>query len=308
MKTIKSGLFLLLILTTTIVKGQMNFQDSSAQVISYWDLGEKYEYAISLQQLKYTEQDTTANETMTYDVEVTVIDSTENSYTVRWFYKNFKTDSENPIVQKLVKVSEDISVDIKLDELGIIQSVENWEEIRDYMKKSVDSLSMDFKEIPEMEKVFQQILGMYNSKSAIEASAIQDAQQFHNFHGGKYTLNETVTGQIKTANLYDNSKPFDTQFSVVLEDLDAENNQYYLRSVQEVDSEQLTQTTLNFLNKMAKNMGKEFIKKEEFIDLKNVVETASRIHNTGWVLESILWKEVVAEGATNMEIRTIQMK
>ena len=42
--------------------------------------------------------------------------------------------------------------------------------------------------------------------------------------------------------------------------------------------------------------------------LTNSVETVSRIHNTGWVLESVLWKEVIADGKTNMEIRTIQMK
>jgi hypothetical protein len=245
---------------------------------------------------------------MTYDVEVSVIDSTENSYTVRWFYKNFKSNSSNPIVQKLATVSEDIAVDIRLDELGAIQSVENWEEVKDYMAKSINSMKNDFVQIPELEKVFQQISGMYSTKASIEASAIQDAQQFHNFHGGKYLLNESATGIIKSPNLYDPEKPFDTEIVVTLEELDKENNQFIIRSIQEVDSEQLTETTYNYLKEMTKNLGQEFIKREDFIDLKNSVETVSRIHNTGWILESVLWKEVIAEGITNMEIRTIQMK
>lgn len=305
---IREILVLLLVLLTIAVKGQINFQDSSAQVISYWNLGEKYEYAVTYQKLKYTEKDTSSNETMTYDVEVSVIDSTENSYVVKWFYKNFKSDSKNPLVQKLATVSEDIAVEIKLDELGTIQSVENWEEVRDYMTNSIDSLKSDIAEIPGIDKVFQQMVGLYSTKASIEASAIQDALQFHNFHGAKYILNETATGQIKTPNLYDNEKPFDTEISVTLEELDKEINQFIIRSIQEVDSEQLTETTYKYLKEMTETMGQKFIEREEFIDLKNTVETVSRIHNTGWVLESILWKEVVAEGITNMEIRTIQMK
>lgn len=301
-------MLVLFVLASSLVNAQMNFQDSSAQAISYWSLGEKYEYAVSLQKLQFTETDTAYNETIRYEVEVSVIDSTENSYTIRWFYKNFTSDAKNPVVQKLAKIAEDISVDIKTDELGVIQSVENWEEVRDYMAKSFDTLIGDLPKSPEMDKIFNQMKRMYATKSSIEATAIQDAQQFHNFHGGKFTLHETVTGQIKTPNLYDNDRPFDTDVSVTLEELDAENNQYIIRSIQEVNSEQLTETTFKYLKEMTEGIGGKFMEREEFMDLTNVVETVSRIHNTGWVLESVLWKEVKAEGTTNMEIRRIEMK
>lgn len=304
----REALILLIMILSITAKGQMNFQDSSVQVISYWNLGEKYEYVVSLKKLKYTETDTTSNETITYDVEISVIDSTENSYKIRWFYKNFKSDSKNPIVKKIAALAEDISVDIKTDELGVIQSVENWEEVRGYMAVSLDSLKREFDGIPGMDKVFEQMQGMYSTKSAIEASAIQDVQQFHNFYGGMFILNETVTGQLKTANLYEVDKPFDTEVTVTLEELDADNNQYIIRSIQEVNSEQLTETTFNYLKRMTDELGQEFIEREEFTDLKNIVETVSRIHNTGWVLESVLWKEVIADGITNMEIRRIEMK
>ncbi|MFC2188350.1 hypothetical protein ACFCT7_13625 [Fulvivirgaceae bacterium LMO-SS25] len=307
-KMIREVLVLMMLTIAISAKGQMNFQDSSVQVISYWDLGEQYEYAVSLQKLKYTETDTTSNETITYDVEVSVIDSTKNSYTIRWFYKNFKSDSKNPIVKKLAALAEDIAVDIKTDELGVIQSVENWEEVRDYMAISLDSLKRDYSGIPGMDKVFEQMEGMYSTKSAIEASSIQDVQQFHNFNGGKFILNETVTGQLKTSNLFEIDKPFDTEVIVTLEELDADNNQYVIRSIQEVNSEQLTETTYNYLKRMNDELGQEFIEREKFMSLKNTVETVSRIHNTGWVLESILWKEVFADGTSSMEIRRIEMK
>lgn len=309
-KMIRETLVLLIMTIAIAAKGQMNFQDSSVQVISYWNMGEKYEYSVNYQKLKYTEKDTSSNETMTYDVEVSVIDSTDNSYTVRWFYKNFKTDSQNPIVQKLAAVSEDIAIDIKLDALGTIQSVENWEEVRDHIAKSIDSIKNDFDQIPGLDKIFHQMTVMYSTKASIEASAIEDVQQIHNFHGGKYMLNETATGKIKTPNLYDNANPFDTEVSVNLEELDKENNQFIIRSIQEVNSEQLAETTYKYLKEMTENLGQgqEFIKREDFNDMKNSVETVSRIHNTGWVIQSILWKEVTTEGITNLDIRRIQMK
>lgn len=307
MKIIKTVILFLLLINVTTSKGQINFQDSSAQVISYWDLGEKQEYSISLQKLKYSDEDTTSNETITYDVEISVIDSTADTYTVRWFYKNFNSDTQNPIEQKLMAITENIAVDIKLDELGVIKSVENWKEVKAYMEKAIDSLESDLN-IPGMDKLFQQVRGMYATKEAIEASSIQDAQQFHNFHGGKYTLNEEIKGLLQSANLYDLNKPFDTEFSVLLEELDKENNQYIIRSIQEINSEQLTESTFNFLKKMAENLGQEFKERATFPDLKNIVETVSIIHNTGWVIESVLWKEVFVEGKTVMEIRKINLK
>jgi len=78
--------------------------------------------------------------------------------------------------------------------------------------------------------------------------------------------------------------------------------------MQEVNSEQLTQATFDYLKKLTSDMEQEFMKREDFMVLTNTIEIASRIHNSGWVLESVLWKEVVAEGTTQMEIRSIQMK
>ena len=152
----KKGIFFLLLLLVKPLNAQINFQDSSAQVISYWEVGEKYEYAIKLQKLKYTETDTISIETMTYDVEVSVIDSSQSSYIVQWLYKNFNSDSKNPIVQKIASAAEDVIVKIELDELGIIQAVKNWEEVRDYMLKSFNNIRKDFEQMPEIQKVFEQ--------------------------------------------------------------------------------------------------------------------------------------------------------
>lgn len=305
-KTILSALILIAFLFKA--NGQINFQDSSVQVISYWDLGEKYEYSVSHQTLKYTDQDTTSNETITYDVDVSVIDSTSKGYTVRWLYKNIKTDSKEPLMQKVIGASEDISIDIELDEMGTILGVVNWEEVRHYMSQGFDTLLTELPDIPEIKDMINRVKAMYSTKESIEASAILDAVQVHNFYGGKYTLNKTVAGTLLTQNLYYPDKPFDTDVSVTLEHFYEEKDRYRIRSINEVNAEQLTETTYNYLTDLFKGLGQEMPPREEFKNVSNTIETVAIIHNTGWVLDTVQWKEVVAEGITNMEIRRIKMK
>lgn len=162
--------------------------------------------------------------------------------------------------------------------------------------------------VSELTNMITKMKLMYATKESIEATAIQDAQQYHNFHGGKFRLNEKATGQLETPNLYYPDRPFDTDVSVILEELDQQYNEYQIRSINEVNSEQLTETAYEYLKDLLNDMNQEVPAREEFQDLSNTVEIVSRIHNTGWVLESVSWKEVVAEGRTNMDIRTIAMK
>ena len=97
---------------------QINMADSTAQVISYWNVGDKQSYDIVTQKLKIEEGDTTSNEIVTYEVNITVLDSTENSYTVEWFYHNYQTNSEVEFMRKCIELSNNLKVIIELDKYG----------------------------------------------------------------------------------------------------------------------------------------------------------------------------------------------
>jgi len=288
--------------------GQINMVDSTAQVIAYWDIGEKQSYSISLQKIKLKETDTTSNEIITYDVDITVLDSTENSYTIEWFYHNYKSNSTNEIVKKITSLSEDLKVIIETDELGVVKGVKNWKEVRNYLKKSMSEIEDDFKDIPNMDKMFKQIERMYSSKEAIESAAIQDVQQFHTYHGGKYLLGEILEFTMQGPNIYNPQKPFDLNATMYLDELNPDDNNFIIRLSQEVDSEQLTNTTFEYLEQMAETMGTKAPKKEEIGQLTNITTTASRIHGTGWLIYSIQTKTVNTTGATNVEERIIEIQ
>lgn len=301
-------LTIILTVFATTAFGQINMADSTAQVISYWSIGDKESYSMSLQKIKLKGADTTENVLMTYDVDIKVIDSTENSYLVEWFYKNYKTNSTNEIVKKVTALSEDIKVIIETDEFGAIKGVKNWKEVSDYMKKSIKPLTDEYKSVPQLEQMFKQIEGMYTTKQGIEAAAIQDAQQFHTFHGGKYLLGEVLEIPLQVPNMYNQNNPLDSKVTLYLDELNPEDNNYIIRSSQEVDSEQLTTVAFDYLKSMSKSMKTPEPKKEDIGQLTNVTTTASRIHGTGWLIYSIQTKTVEAPGATNIEERIIEIK
>ncbi len=290
--------FFLLIGLTTF--GQINMADSTAQVITYWEKGEKQNYSVIAESIKIIGTDTTSREINTYDVEITVLNADDKSYTIEWLYKNITTNSQNSTVQKLMNITKDMKVIFKTDELGVFVEVLNWKEIKDFIQKATSTLRKDYKDIPEMDKIIKQIEATYTTREAIESASIKDIQQFHTFHGAKYKLGEVLEGTLKVPNLY-GKEPFDCDFTVYLDEINEEDNNFIMRATQEVNKEQLTNATFNFLTTMAKNMKVDPPKREDLKELVNETLTASRIHGTGWVIYSLQSTTVTSDNVINIE-------
>jgi hypothetical protein len=286
---------------------QINLEDSTVQVIGFWNKGEKQNYSVLLEKFKTKDNDTTSRERTLYDVEVTVKDSTANSYLVEWHYKNYQIETDNQFTKKLIALAEDIKVVIKTDELGAIVEVVNWEEVRDYIKKATAQLKKEFKDIPKINEIVSQVEATFSTRQSVESAAIADAQQFYTFHGAKYNLGEVLTAQIKVPNLV-GPEPFDSDITAYLDEINADDNNYIMRSTQAVNSEQLTEATYHYLVKMSNGMGVSPPKREDIKPLTNETFIASRIHGSGWVIYSIQTKTVTSDNVTNVEERTIEIK
>ena len=281
--------------------------DSTVQVVGYWYVGEMESYDISYETYKVNGTDTTERELTRYEVDVTIKDSTASTYTIEWFYKNYEIQTEDPIVQKIASVAEDIRVLIKTDELGTIIEVVNWEEVRDFMLEATETVKKEFSDVPEIGPILDQMMGIYTSKQAIEGNAIKDAIQFYNYHGAKYTLGEELTGKMYTQNNY-GGEPFDTDVRVSLDEINEENDNSVFRMYQTIDSEQLTDATYNYLKDLG-GLGAQMPPRESFPPLTTETWSASRIHgSTGWIIYSIETREVQAEGTVQVEERIIEIK
>lgn len=135
---------------------QINSADSSAQVVGYWSIGDKQSYAVTYEKFKVQNGDTASRTMMTYEVDITVKDSTEKGYIVEWFYKNYKVDTDNAWVQKVSKTAQDISVRIKTDEFGAILEVLNWKEVSNHITKAMKPLKKEFKKMPAVAQLIEQ--------------------------------------------------------------------------------------------------------------------------------------------------------
>lgn len=295
------------LLISTNVFSQINMADSTVQVIGYWDKNEKYSYTVTNESFKVENQDTTEREFSKYQVDVRIIDSTENSYTIGWFYRDYEIHTENELVKRLTSLVEDMEVIIKTDALGAFIEVVNWKDFQKILSKATNLLRKEFKEVPQIESIIKQVESMYGTKESIEAAGIKEIQQFYTFHGGKYKYGEEVNGILQVPNLY-GGKPFDSNVDLWLDEINPENNNFIIRMKQSVNADQLTKTTFDYLTNMASTMNVAPPKWEEFPPLKNETWTASRIHGTGWVIYSIETKEVSADGALKVEERIIEIQ
>lgn len=300
------GLAILLLLSTGAF-AQINMNDSTAQVIGYWDMNEKQSYIITWEKYKITDSDTTSTESYKHAVDMTIVDSTANSYVIDWLYRDYEIQSDNELIQKLASITEDMTVRIRTDELGVFQEVVNWKEIRDYILKATKLLKKETQNIPNLDKIINQVEGMYSSKESIELGAVKEIQQYYTFHGSKYKLGEELSVDMQAANLY-GGDPFDMKVTIWLDKLNPDDNNFIIRMKQSVDADQLTNATYDYLVNIAETMKVPAPKKEDIPPLKNENWTASRIHDSGWIIYSIETKEVKAEGVTHIEERIIEIQ
>lgn len=281
--------------------------DSTVQVISYWDKGEKQIYSITSEEYKVKAGDTTSREVMHYDVEVTVTEVLDSSITVEWIYRNMQSDSKKPIMQKILNATKDMRVVFKTDELGVFREVINWEEVSDYIRKATADLRKEYSNIPEMTEVINQIEATYGSRKAIESAGIADIQQFHTFHGARYKLGEVLQGTIQVPNIL-GKDPFDSDFSLYLDEINEAENTYVMRASQEINKEQLTEATLLYLTTLSKSMKVDPPSRTDIGQLSNNTQTASRLHGSGWLIYSVQTKTVTSNNQTKVEERIIEIK
>ncbi len=297
----------LAVLLSSAVFGQIDMSDSTAQVIGYWDKGEKQSYLITHEKFKIKDADTTAREFYKYAVDITIIDSTANSYTIDWFYRDYEIQADNELVQKFAAITEDLTIRIRTDELGAFKEVVNWKEVRDYILKGTKLLKKETQDVPNMDKLIEEIEGLYGTKEAVELGAVNEMRQFYTFHGGKYELGEEYSVDTKAPNLY-GGEPFDSKLTVWLDELNPDEDNFVIRMQQTVDSEQLSNVTFDYLVNMAKTLEVPAPKKEDLPPFTNDTWIASRIHNYGWVIYSIETKEVRAGEMINVEERIIEIQ
>jgi hypothetical protein len=300
--------FLAIILFSTTLSGQIDTVEGSAQVVSYWEKGEKQSYSIWHNKIKIKDGDTTQNLGVLYDIDVSIIGKTKESYLVEWHYKNFRTNASNDIKKAFVCIPEGMKVIFETDELGIIKNVRNWKDVSKYMANSIKGLRDDFNNHPELQEDFKLLESVYTTKQGIESIGTEDAQQYYSFHGGKYFLGKKVKTKTKVPNPFEPDNAMDATVMTTLAEIAPEDHNFIVEFEQEIDAEQLSTATFNYMSTTAKSLGKPEPSKADIGSPLHKIKISSLVHETGWLIYSSMEKSVKNEDGTYIEKRIIELK
>lgn len=289
------------------IHAQINKEDSTVQVIGYWNKSEKQSYTVTEERYKVKGTDTTTTDYYQYKVDITITDSTDTSYIIDWFYYDQVFKPENELKKKIASFAENMRIIIRTDELGTFIEVVNWI----VLKKMIDSVALvvrqEYKNAVNIDKIIEKLMEQFSSRELIETTAIEDILQFYTFHGSEYKLGEEVSGNIKMKNAM-GGEPLDSEIILWLDEINPDDNNFIIRMQQTVDSGQLTRTTFDYLVRTAEELGRPAPEKNNFPPITNVKWTSARIHGSGWIIYSVETTEINSEGVINIKERIIELE
>lgn len=175
--------------------------------VAYWAIGDSYDFRITKIEQRWKEETQVKDDTTSYIGNFTVIDSTENSYTIKWTYSTQLggLDLTPNLIEKLSRFQM-TEVIYKTTELGEFLEVENWQEISDMMNELFDLLIDHYSEEKNVDKqalenVITPMKAIFASKEGIEGYVLKELQYFHFPLGLEYPANEPVEYEEELPNL-----------------------------------------------------------------------------------------------------------
>lgn len=291
-------LFILALLTAFAAQGQINDEGTGVQVIAYFDKGEKYTYDLTYDKARINGTDTTYTLRTSYKVDVTVLDSTANGYTMQWKYRDYKADKADELTQKLVTASEGLVVKFRTDELGVFQELLNWEDIRDYNRKAFD---IAFKSTLGKE-LLEKIHKKFSTREAIEGLMIKDILLFHSLHGIAVDADEVIQEEIEEESTL-GGKPIKSSILLELDEIDVENSDFVVRFYQSFHKD----TINNLMTAVLEDFdGINFDGNMETTSMEDYV--GAQIHETGWPINVYYQRVIDIKNRQGLEMRTITME
>lgn len=253
-----------LIATTNIYSQTLT--DSTICQIAFWEIGDTVDYAFTSIEEKLEEGKETI-ETTTYNMRMTVLDSTAESYQIRWDYSDMQMDYiMDEIERELVKLSAKIPTYYRTDEFGTFESLENWED----MIGIVDTVFSKFiaeqgKDLPDSVNVMMKnmMMGMFQSEEQANYWA-QDINQFHYLYGANLSRTVPYEGQkLYTNPFVKTMMPGTQKISVVA--IDEENSIAHIKVESGITGEATRQLMYDFIanNLESFNLTKEELKMED---------------------------------------------
>lgn len=299
-------LFLLTMLGVGPMSAQIDMSDSTVQVISYWKLGDVQQYNLKESEIVMTKEDTVSVVNNSYEIEIKVTDSTSVGYIIEWTRRNFQFSNSISLDVHLQAILSDIPIILTMDVYGSGVQVLNWEILSNAVNDKCNPLLIEYNDQPAAVAKINQTKRKYISKASIETYVIRDVIQYFAYHGAKYKLGETISEDIKIPNNY-GGDPLDATAAMVLDEILPENNTSIIKSFQNINPQQLTAVTYDYLKSLNFVEG-SLPSYEDFPTVTKQIWGGSEIHsNSGWVIYSQESEQVTSGDDVTLKERIIEI-
>lgn len=202
MKKALSIITILVITFSLFAQEQPNLLSSTKiTTIGYWNRGDKVSYQVtnSSTTTKTGSTQPAVQSTSTYDLEITVVDSTEHSYILEMKYLTGSSEDLDPDLQEIMNTLQMRTIiRYQTDEFGSYEKILNIAELQaefkraftEFKKKAAD------RRTPEEAKAFSSMMDalmiQFSKPENIEVLYLQDILGMHSYYGIELNMNKPM--------------------------------------------------------------------------------------------------------------------
>ena len=309
MKQIKFLLMLLLLFASTLNAQQLN--DSTAQIVAYWDLGEKHIFNHINQDIKVEGTDTTIVQTATERFVVEVIDSTANNYILKFTTLESDINMEDSLISQLMtnilNVTNDIPFYVKTDEMGSFLEIVNQDESIRALEIVADSIEAHIDELflkdcpdsdkPQLREMCKRAITPIRDTNSLQI-AVKSILPLFFYHGCKLTVGQVAAFDEQRNTLFSN-KPIDTRTEFYLDDMDETHAKIISHTTYNSDQviDAIKEYAKNFAN-LKENIPND--PEQPVLFIEEDCETYVQC-NIGWVTD--IYKQLKVQNGTSQQLK-----
>ncbi|MFM2387052.1 MAG: hypothetical protein RL660_1809 [Bacteroidota bacterium] len=291
---------------------QLSLGDTAVQLMPLWAKGDKQNYTYTKHKIKVQNRDTTLNEKAIFDIELSVLEETDSSYTMQWLYKDYKTTSKNPLAAKIGGVVKGLRIVYTTSDIGEVIEIVNQDEIQASVTKMISVLKKEMSKLvtPEEMKTLDTVFATAISSEAMQQSSMEDIAQYHLYYGAQFSLRDTIT--VKDI--------VQTQFGAAVESdillyvtaIDSAANFCEINFEQKFNPDAMKEAVTSYLTDLARKMNAE---PPTAADIEDVGQLGKETYNTSRIQLTTGWlnnaKNIEVSSVPNsktIEILTLQKK
>lgn len=293
-------------------------EDSSVNIVAFWDKKDKEEYRFVKKDIKLNGEDTVSFNESVQKIIFTVLDSTEDKYKIMLTYCSLDPNSKTESFIEPTIFTKGARIIYTTNSFGEFIEINNLAEIVNYTKTLLqtlrDSTVNNFKKSNNMAKtdslnlILEKTAAFALSNNFIQNALIKEIMLFHWFYGIKIKENAFIETDLETNTPF-SLTPLNSHVTLQLDTIDYENDYYSISHTEVFDAEEMKKLGLDVLLKLAPEY-KDKIQEAQtdnselesyLVNYKNSV-----VHNSGWLLSTYFESNTVTNNDTKIEIRTLE--